>query len=181
MPGRAGAVADARVEAVLARHRPELVRFCDRRLGSATEAEDAAQETLARAWLAYDRFEGRASVRSWLFRIASNVCADSCSSRARRAVPLAPDDPAVVHEPLALGDGARAARDPAEIVAVRERAREAHAVALRRLPPRQRAALLLCDIHRLEAREAADVLGTTVPAVTSALQRARATLRVSPR
>jgi RNA polymerase sigma-70 factor (ECF subfamily) len=150
-------------------------------LGSAAEAEDAVQETLLRAWRAGHRFEGRAPLGAWLFRIARNVCLDELGRAARspRLVPLAdaagspPDGAAEATRP-ALGDAGAA--DPAAVVLHRETVRLACAVALQVLPPRQRAVLVLCVVLRVPAREAAQLLGTSVASVNSSIQRARATL-----
>ena len=159
-------------------------------LGSGFEAEDAVQDTLLRAWQAADRFEGRSSVRSWLYRIATNVCLDMLRGRSRRARPmeLGPSCPpeesslarmlperswvSPVADDRVLPEGA----DPAEIAEARESIRLAFVTALQHLPPRQRAALILCEVLRWQSAEAAELLGTTVSAVNSALQRARATL-----
>lgn len=171
-------------------HRRELTAYCYRMLASASEAEDAVQETLVRAWRAGERFEGRSSVRSWLYRIATNVCLDMLRSRQRRARPmeLGPSRPPVESslEPI-LADGSWVSPiadervlpmegDPAELAEARESIRLAFVTALQHLPPRQRAALILCDVLRWQASEAAELLATSVPAVNSALQRARATL-----
>jgi RNA polymerase sigma-70 factor (ECF subfamily) len=170
-------------------HRRELTGYCYRMLGSGSEAEDAVQETLVRAWKAADRFEGRSSVRSWLYRIATNVCLDMHRSPQRRARPMSFGGPtrvedAVLNErpeetwvqPIAdtrvVPDGA----DPAEVAATRESIRLAFVAALQHLPPRQRAALILCEVLRWPAAEAAELLETSVASVNSALQRARATL-----
>ena len=156
------------VERELERHRRELIGYCGRILGSPFEAEDAVQEAMVRAWRGLDRLERRATLRAWLYRIATNVCSDMLQGRARRAsvitIEAAPDGPTVPLE------------DPAEIAASREAVRRALGTALRHLPPRQRAALILCEVLRWRANEAADLLGTSVASVTSALQRARATL-----
>ena len=156
------------VERELERHRPELTGYCRRILGSPFEAEDAVQEAMVRAWRGLDRLERRATLRAWLYRIAANVCSDMLQGRARRASAMAiepePDGPAAAEE------------DPAEIAASRESVRLALGIALAHLPPRQRAALILCEVLRWRASEVADLLETSVASVTSALQRARATL-----
>ncbi len=156
----------ATLERELERHRQALTRHCVLMLGSTLEAEDAVQDTLVRAWRGWSGLERPAALRGWLYRIATNVCLDTLSRRTRRQelVELAP----------LPGDAPL--EDPAEVAARREAVRLALAAALRHLAPRQRAALLLCEVLRLRASEAAEVLGTSVASVTSALQRARATL-----
>lgn len=151
-------------------HRSILVAHCRRMLGSSAEAEDAAQEAIVRAWRSLARFEGRSSVRSWLWRIATNVCLDMSQSPQRRAVPAA--------EPTGREiDGvSRQVAEPGDLVAEADDVRLAVAVAVQRLPPRQRAALVLCDVLQWRAAEAAEVMNVTVASVNSALQRARATL-----
>jgi RNA polymerase sigma-70 factor (ECF subfamily) len=161
-------------------HRRELTAYCYRMLGSPFEAEDAVQEALIRAWRGIDRFEGRAALRSWLYRIATNVCLDQLEGRERRARPmdLGPAGaPAIENlsersevtwiEPIP---------DPADALVERETIRLAFVAALQHLPPRQRAALILCEVLRWQASEVAELLGTSVASVNSALQRARATL-----
>ena len=171
-------------------YRRELTGYCYRMLGSASEAEDAVQETMVKAWRAADRFEGRSSVRSWLYRIATNVCLDMHRGRARRAMPMDIGPASAPREEL-LGPlrtevpwvtpipDARVVpddADPAELVAARETIRVAFVTALQHLPPRQRATLILCEVLRWSAAEAAELLETSVAAVNSALQRARASL-----
>lgn len=170
-------------------HRRELTGYCYRMLGSGSEAEDAVQETLVRAWKAADRFEGRSSVRSWLYRIATNVCLDMHRSPQRRARPMSFGGPtrvedAVLNErpeetwvqPIADASVLPEDGDPAEVAATRESIRLAFVAALQHLPARQRAALILCEVLRWPAAEVAELLDTSVASVNSALQRARATL-----
>jgi len=164
----------------LEQHRRELTGYCRRVLGSSFEAEDAVQETLVRAWRNLDRFEGRATLRSWLYRIATNVCSDMMRRPQRRARPLdlgllTHDDAPLGAGRAACGGGAVAADDPAEVAAAREMIVLALTV-LQRLPPRQRAALVLREVLRWRAEEVAELLGTTVASVNSALQRARCAL-----
>jgi RNA polymerase sigma-70 factor, ECF subfamily len=177
------------LEEQLEQFRVELTAYCYRMLGS-VDAEDAVQETFIRAWRAYESFEGRSALRSWLYRIATNVCFDMLESRKRRARPmdLGPSGAPIVEnlrtpdqlwiEPmpdgLVVADG-----DPADIVAGRESVRLAFVAALQHLPARQRAVLILCEVLRWKASEVAELLDTTVASVNSALQRARATLEAS--
>jgi RNA polymerase sigma-70 factor, ECF subfamily len=175
------------LERQLEQHRRELTGYCYRMLGSPFEAEDAVQETMLRAWRGLDRFEGRAALRSWLYRIATNVCLDSLAGRDRRARPM---DLSPAREPIeanlnALPEvtwiepipmGLVAPDDPAELAEERETLRLAFVAALQHLPPRQRAALILCEVLRWKASEAAELLDTSVASINSALQRARATL-----
>ena len=176
------------LEGRLEQHRRELTGYCYRMLGSPFEAEDAVQETMLRAWRAFDRFEGRAALRSWLYRIATNVCMDMLSGRARRARPmdLGPAVEPVVSnlhslpettwiEPIP-GGLLGAGEDPAELTEAKETIRLAFVAALQHLPPRQRAVLILCEVLRWRAAEVAELLEMSVAAVNSALQRARATL-----
>ena len=169
----------------LEQHRSQLTAYCYRMLGSPFDAEDAVQETLVRAWRGVDRFEGRAAVRSWLYRIATNVCLDMVKSSQRRARPM---DLGPAREPvesnLYVPAEARwiepipdtLIADPAEVAVARDSVRLALVAALQHLPARQRAVLILRDVLRWEASEVAELLGTTVASVTSGLQRARATL-----
>ena len=176
----------------LERHRVELTAYCYRMLGSATDTEDAVQETLLRAWRGLDRFEGRAALRSWLYRIATNVCLDAIAGRKRRARPMDlgpardPDGPigAVLPEvtwiePMPDRLAVAADGDPAEVAVARETIRLAFVAALQHLPPRQRAVLILCEVLRWKAAEVAELLDSSVASVNSALQRARATLASS--
>ena len=179
---------DREVERELEEHRAELTGYCYRMLASPFEAEDAVQETFIRAWRAHDRFEGRSSLRSWLYRIATNVCLDMLSGRERRARPMdlgpavEPDisnlnvlSEATWVQPapdaLLVPEG-----DPADVAVARESIKLAFIAALQHLPARQRASLILCDVLRWKASEVAELLDTSVASVNSALQRARTTL-----
>jgi RNA polymerase sigma-70 factor (ECF subfamily) len=149
-------------------------------LASPFEAEDAVQETFIRAWRGFDRFEGRAALRSWLYRIATNVCLDMLSSKERRARPmdLGPAREPVLENLNTLPEVTwiEPIPDPADVAVQRETIRLAFVAALQHLPARQRAALVLCEVFRWQASEVAELLDTSVASVNSALQRARATL-----
>jgi RNA polymerase sigma-70 factor (ECF subfamily) len=183
------------VVADLEPYRRELTGYCYRMLGAGSEAEDAVQETMLRAWKNAESFEGRASVRSWLYRIATNVCIDMQRSSQRRARPIElgpsgePDESAIldslqpdlpwispINEDSVLPENG----DPAEIAVARDSIRLAFVTALQHLPAKQRAALILCEVLRWPATEAAELLESTVASINSALQRARATLATLP-
>jgi RNA polymerase sigma-70 factor (ECF subfamily) len=177
-----------RTAANLEAHRVALTGHCYRMLGSAAEADDAVQETFVRAWRGMDRFDGRSSLRTWLYRIATHVCLDALADRSRRERPMETgpagtvEDPLVEHprthwlEPVPDARAIPTDADPAELTILRQSIRLAFVAALQHLPPRQRAMLLLAEVLGWSAAEIADSLGTSVPAVNSALQRARATL-----
>ncbi|HEY4895860.1 MAG TPA: sigma-70 family RNA polymerase sigma factor [Solirubrobacteraceae bacterium] len=182
---------DSRSFGDLELHRCELTAYCYRMLGSPFEAEDAVQEALLRAWRALDRFEGRAQLRSWLYRIATNVCLDMLNGRERRARPMdmsparSPDGPigeilpeVTWIEPVPDGR-VLAQNDPAAVAESHETIRLAFVAALQHLPPRQRAVLILREVLNWRASEVAELLGTSVPAVNSTLQRARAAIEAA--
>jgi RNA polymerase sigma-70 factor, ECF subfamily len=173
----------------LEQHRSELKAYCYRMLGSPFDAEDAVQETFIRAWRGFERFEGRAALRSWLYRIATNVSLDMLNGKERRARPmdLGPASEPVESnlntlpevtwvEPVPDGLVVSEDGDPAEVAMSRETLRLAFVAALQHLPPRQRAVLILCEVLRWKASEVAELLDTSVASVNSALQRARSTL-----
>jgi RNA polymerase sigma-70 factor (ECF subfamily) len=164
----------------LEQYRHDLTGYCYRMLGSAFEAEDAVQETMLRAWRSLDRFEGRSALKSWLYKIATNVCFDQLSGRERRARPM---DLGPAQEPLFenLAELPEVTwitplPTPDELAEQRETLRLAFVAALQHLPPKQRAALILCEVLKWQASEAAELLDTSVASINSALQRARATL-----
>jgi len=182
----------AGLELQLEEHRRELNAYCYRMLGSSFEAEDAVQETMVRAWKNLERFEGRAALRTWLYRIATNVCLDMIGSRERRARPmdLGPAREPVVEnlatlpevtwiEPVPEGAVLPDGGDPAEVAVARESIKLAFVAALQHLPAQQRAVLILCEVLRWKAAEVAELLDTSVAAVNSSLQRARATIESS--
>ncbi|MFB6843527.1 sigma-70 family RNA polymerase sigma factor [Streptomyces sp. NPDC056373] len=176
---------DIRLEA----HRTELTGYCYRMLGSSFEAEDAVQDTMVRAWRSYDKFEGRSSLRSWLYRIATNVCLDMLTAGNKRARPmdltestplaraaLSPRPDNTWLEPMPDARVLPTTGDPAETAIAKESVRLAFMAALQRLPAKQRAVLILREVLAWKASEVAELLGTSVASVNSALQRARATL-----
>ncbi len=172
----------------------ELTGYCYRMLGSPFDAEDAVQDTMIRAWRDYEHFEGRSSLRTWLYRIATNVCIDMLRHRGRRVIPMDLQPPSRVdglHVPSSLPERewvlpapdariAAEAADPAQRMISRETVRLAFVAAIQRLTPRQRAVLILRDVLQFSAAESAELLGTTVASANSALQRARVALPGQP-
>jgi RNA polymerase sigma-70 factor, ECF subfamily len=178
------------LEGELESYRRELTGYCYRMLGSAFDAEDAVQETMVRAWRGLHRFEGRSALKSWLYRIATNVCLDFLNGKERRIRPLELGDPGGLDSPLTtrgeaswlepIPDGQVVADDdPAQLAEDRETLRLAFVAALQHLPPRQRAVLILREALRWRASEVAELLETSVASVNSSLQRARASLEAT--
>jgi RNA polymerase sigma-70 factor, ECF subfamily len=168
-------------------YRRELLAHCYRMTGSLHDAEDLVQETFLRAWKAYDRFEGKSSVRTWLHRIATNTCLTALEGRGKRPLPTGlgapssePSDDIAERTEVPwlepIPDGGEDPTDPSVIVGSRESVRLAFIAALQHLPPRQRAVLVLRDVLQWKAAEVADAIGSTTAAVNSLLQRARAQL-----
>ncbi len=180
------------LELRLEEHRRELTAYAYRMLGSAFESEDAVQETMLRAWRSYEGFEGRSALRSWLYRITTNVCLDMLSGKERRARPMDIGGPGTTEDglgpaldestwilPIPDASVVPVGVDPAEVAQTRETIRLAFIAALQHLPPKQRAVLVLRDVFRWKAQEVAELLETSVASVNSALQRAHATLETA--
>jgi RNA polymerase sigma-70 factor (ECF subfamily) len=191
MSDMAGTTTD--LDVTLEKHRVELTGYCYRMLGSAFEAEDAVQDTMVRAWRSFEKFEGRSSVRSWLYRIATNVCLDMLNAGNRRARPmdltaaaplaqaaLTPRPDNTWLEPMPDARVLPSLHDPAEAAVAKESVRLAFVAALQNLPPKQRAVLILREVLAWKASEVAELIDTSVASVNSALQRARATLAERP-
>lgn len=169
-------------------HRAVLTGHCYRMLGSPDDADDAVQETMIRAWKSLDRFDGRSSLRTWLYRISTNVCLDALADRNRRARPIEEGPAGTVHdeltsrershwlEPIPDRSVLRESEDPATVTMMRQSIRLAFVSALQNLPPKQRAVLLMIEVLGCTPVETAECLDMTVPAVNSALQRARSTV-----
>jgi RNA polymerase sigma-70 factor, ECF subfamily len=182
------AASPAELERQLEDYRRELTGYCYRMLGSAFDAEDAVQETMIRAWRNLERFEGRAALKSWLYKIATNVCFDILNGKERRIRPLELGTPGGVDSPLTTrpetswlepipdGQVLPSDGDPAQLTEERETLRLAFVAALQHLPPQQRAVLIFREVLRWRANEVAELLETSVASVNSALQRARAAL-----
>ena len=178
--------------AQLETYRPALIGHCYRMLGSAFDAEDAVQDTMVRAWRSLDRFDGRSSLRTWLYRIATNVCLDALGDRARRVRPMEEraagsiDDPLETRprthwlEPIPDASALPSDADPFELTALRQSTRLAFVAALQRLPPRQRAALLLTEVLGWSATEVAESLETSIAAVNSAINEKKRLWRSWP-
>jgi RNA polymerase sigma-70 factor, ECF subfamily len=184
-----GMAATMTLEQEMEAHRSALTGYCYRMIGSGSEAEDAVQETMVRAWRAADKLQARGALKAWLFKIANHVCLDMLQSAQRRAQPMdlgpAQDAGSPLGVPLVESAWVRPVADsavlspdadPADVAAERETLRLAFVAALQHLPPRQRAVLILREVLRWQASEVAELLETSVASVNSALQRARATI-----
>ena len=169
-------------------HRAVLTGHCYRMLGSPDDADDAVQETMIRAWKSLDRFDGRSSLRTWLYRISTNVCLDALADRTRRSRPMELGPPSTVHDELITHDRKHwlepipdasllsSSEDPATLTMLRQSVRLAFVAALQSLPPKQRAVLILVEVLGWSPSEVAEALDMSVAATNSALQRARATM-----